>query len=32
LVRLRVDGVDSVLIDRSVEPPVFYDSQRVTIT
>ena len=30
-VRLRVDGVESRLIDRSVVPPVFRDSQRVTI-
>lgn len=31
-VRLRVDGVDSLLIDRSVTPPVFDLTQRVTIT
>ena len=31
LVRLRVDGVDSVLVDRSVTPPVF-SAPRVTIT
>jgi hypothetical protein len=30
--RLRVDGVDSVLVDRSVTPPVFDPAQRVTIT
>jgi hypothetical protein len=30
--RLRVDGVDSLLVDRSVSPPVFDPSQRVTIT
>ena len=29
--RLRIDGVDSLLIDRSVTPPVFDDSQKVTI-
>lgn len=29
--RLRVDGVESQLIDRSVVPPVFRTSQRVTI-
>lgn len=31
LVRLRVDGIESPIIDRSVEPPVFLD-QRVVIT
>lgn len=31
-VRLRVDGVDSLLVDRSVTPPVFDVSQRVTLT
>ncbi len=31
LVRLRVDGVDSLLIDRSVSPPVFKDSMKVVI-
>jgi hypothetical protein len=31
-VRLRVDGVDSLLVDRSVKPPVFDSTQRVTIT
>lgn len=30
--RLRVDGVDSLLVDRSVEPPVFNPTQKVTIT
>jgi hypothetical protein len=30
-VRLRVDGVDSLLVDRSVTPPVFDSTQRVTI-
>jgi hypothetical protein len=31
-VRLRVDGVDSLLVDRSVTPPVFDQTQKVTIT
>lgn len=31
-VRLRIDGVDSLLVDRSVVPPVFDESQKVTIT
>jgi hypothetical protein len=31
-VRLRVDGVDSLLVDRSASPPVFDPSQQVTIT
>jgi hypothetical protein len=31
-IRLRVDGADSLLIDRSVEPPVFDQSQQVQIT
>ncbi len=31
-VRLRVDGVDSLLVDRSVAPPVFDQTQKVTIT
>jgi hypothetical protein len=31
-VRLRVDGVDSLLVDRSVTPPVFDPSQKVKIT
>jgi hypothetical protein len=30
-VRLRVDGVDSLLIDRSVQPPKFKTSQKVSI-
>jgi len=30
--RLRVDGVDSLLIDYSATPPQFDDSQKVTIT
>lgn len=30
--RLRVDGVDSLLLDRAVTPPAFRNSQRVTIT
>lgn len=29
--RLRIDGVDSLLIDRSVSPPVFYANQKVTL-
>jgi hypothetical protein len=29
--RLRVDGVESLLIDRSVTPPVFAPSERVTL-
>jgi hypothetical protein len=32
LVRLRVDGVDSLLVDWSATPPVFDISQKVTIT
>jgi hypothetical protein len=32
LVRLRVDGVDSQLIDRSKTPPVFDSKQKVVIT
>jgi hypothetical protein len=31
-VRLRVDGVDSLLVDRTVTPPVFDETQKVTIT
>jgi hypothetical protein len=31
-VRLRVDGVDSLLINRAVTPPVFDATQRVTVT
>jgi hypothetical protein len=30
-VRLRVDGVDSLLVDRSVTPPLFDQTQKVTI-
>ena len=30
--RLRVDGVDSLLVDRTVTPPVFRNDQKVTIT
>ncbi|NJO17684.1 MAG: DUF4255 domain-containing protein [Thioploca sp.] len=30
-IRLRIDGVDSLLIDRTVIPPVFDPSQKVTI-
>ena len=30
-VRLRVDGVDSLLVDRSVQPPKFNSSQKVSI-
>jgi hypothetical protein len=31
-VRLRVDGVDTLLLDRSVTPPVFDPTQKVTAT
>jgi hypothetical protein len=31
-VRLRVDGVDSLLINRAVAPPVFDPAQKVTVT
>jgi hypothetical protein len=31
-VRLRIDGVDSVLVDRTKSPPQFDQSQRVTVT
>ena len=31
LLRLRIDGIDSLLVDRSVTPPVFLD-RRITIT
>jgi Pvc16 N-terminal domain len=31
-VRLRVDGVDSLLINRSVTPPAFDPTQKVTVT
>ena len=30
-VRLRIDGADSLLVDRSVTPPVYDLSQKVTI-
>jgi hypothetical protein len=30
-VRLRVDGVDSLLVNRAVTPPVFFDNQKVTV-
>jgi hypothetical protein len=30
-VRLRVEGVDSLLVDRSVTPPKFDETQKVTI-
>jgi hypothetical protein len=30
-VRLRVDGVDSLLIDHTVQPPQFKASQKLTI-
>lgn len=32
LVRLRVDGVDSLLVNRAVTPPVFDPTQKVTVT
>jgi hypothetical protein len=31
-VRLRIDGIDSLLVDRSVTPPTFEPDQKVTIT
>lgn len=31
MVRLRVDGVDSLLVNRSVTPPVFDPTQQVTV-
>ncbi len=31
-VRLRVDGVDSLLVNRAVAPPVFDPTQKVTVT
>jgi hypothetical protein len=31
-VRLRVDGVDSLLVDRSQSPPAFVASQKITVT
>lgn len=30
--RLRVDGVDSILVDRTTVPPVFVPTQKVTVT
>ena len=30
-VRLRIDGVDSLLVDRTVTPPIFDPNQKVTI-
>jgi hypothetical protein len=30
--RLRVDGVDSLLVNRAVTPPIFDSTQQVTIT
>jgi hypothetical protein len=30
--RIRVDGVDSLLVDRSVTPPVFDETQKVVVT
>lgn len=30
-VRLRVDGIESILIDRTVTPPLFDNAQRVTV-
>jgi hypothetical protein len=31
-VRLRIDGVDSLLVNRALTPPVFDPSQKVTVT
>ena len=31
-VRLRIDGVDSLLVNRAVTPPVFDPTQKVTVT
>jgi hypothetical protein len=31
-VRLRIDGVDSLLVNKAVKPPVFDPSQKVTVT
>ena len=31
-VRLRIDGVDSLLINRAISPPQFFANQKVTIT
>jgi hypothetical protein len=30
-VRLRIDGVDTLLVNRAVDPPEFDESQKVTI-
>lgn len=30
--RLRVDGIDSILVDRSVRPPVFFDTDKHKVT
>jgi hypothetical protein len=30
--RLRIDGVDSLLVNRAVTPPVFDPTQQVTVT
>jgi hypothetical protein len=30
--RLRIDGVDSIVVDRSASPPQFDDNQKVTVT
>lgn len=30
--RLRVDGIDSILVDHSVRPPVFFDTDRHKVT
>lgn len=32
LVRLRIDGVETLLVDRTAKPPVFDKTQKVTIT
>lgn len=32
LVRLRIDGVETLLVDRTAKPPVFDETQKVTIT
>lgn len=31
-VRLRVDGVDSLLVNRTVTPPVFYSTEKLTVS
>ena len=31
-VRLRADGVDSLLVNKAVTPPVFDSIQKVTVT